>query len=261
MINLAKKLNLAHNLISELSVLDIDKVDRLALKCNLKGFDVLAVQSDIMRLAVILTLAVKVKVCYDELGISEEIYFDTMSDIRIWCEHNGNKGLKNYGWLKNHVTFELFKIGRLQFQFYECKNNSLIYKKLPFTYGAKLINIHIPAGEKLDEEKCIASIERSKEFFKFYFPEYDYELYFCESWLLFEDNRSFMDESSNIVRFMSLFDICYSVKIDVQAIERIFGKRRILKTKYPESTDLQRRAKAYILSGKRLGFGVGVIKK
>ena len=33
-------------------------------------------------------------------GISEKIYYDTMSDIKIWCKRNGNKGLKNYRWLK-----------------------------------------------------------------------------------------------------------------------------------------------------------------
>ena len=69
-----------------------------------------------------------------------------------------------------------------------------------------------------------------------------------------------MKEDSNILSFMSLFDIRFSVKIDKQAIERIYGKRRILKRSYPEDTDLQRRAKAYMLRGGRMGVGVGVIK-
>lgn len=69
-----------------------------------------------------------------------------------------------------------------------------------------------------------------------------------------------MAEESNIIKFMSLFDICYSVKIDEQAIERIFGKRKLLKKNYAERTDLQRRAKRYMLSGKRLGIGIGVKK-
>ena len=69
-----------------------------------------------------------------------------------------------------------------------------------------------------------------------------------------------MYADSNIVKFMSLFDICYSVKIDVQAIERIYGKRKLFKKNYSENTDLQRRAKAYMLSGNKLGIGIAVRK-
>ena len=57
-----------------------------------------------------------------------------------------------------------------------------------------------------------------------------------------------------------MFDIVYSSQDDRQAIERIFGKRRIIKSSYPENTTLQRNAKKYILSGKKLGIGIGVIE-
>ena len=132
---------------------------------------------------------------------------------------------------------------------------------LAFDYGEKLVYIHIPTGEKLNYVKCVESIELSKRFFKQLFPEYEYRYYFCESWLLFENNRDFMSAGSNIVSFMSLFDIRYSVGIDKQAIERIYGKRCIFKKNYPEKTALQLSAKKYMQSGKNLGIGVGVIAK
>ena len=69
-----------------------------------------------------------------------------------------------------------------------------------------------------------------------------------------------MADNSNILKFMSLFDICYSVKIDKQAIERIFGKRKFLKKNYTEKTSLQKRAKQYILKGNQLGMGIGIRK-
>ena len=143
MLNLATKIGLSSDLISQLKSTDKNSIDLLSDKCISKGFEVLKKEGDIMRLAVILNLAVQVKERYINLGIDEEIYYDTMSDIRIWCQHNGNKGLKNYRWLKNHVSFELFRIGRLQFQLYESKNKALLYNKLPFKYGDKLIYIHI----------------------------------------------------------------------------------------------------------------------
>ena len=263
MIELAEKIGLHPEVIRALEKLCKNKINyiyALSDKCISKGFHNLAGKSPMLALAVILKLAVDVKDKYDEVGISEKIYYDTMSDIKIWCEKTGNKGIKEYMWLRNHVRFELFRLGRLQFQLYECKNKALPYNKLPFAKGDNLINVHIPEGEKLDEEKCRESFIMAEEFFEKYFADFKYEYFFCESWLLFEDNREFMKPESNIMKFMSLFEICYSVKIDIQAIERIYGKRRLFKRNYCENTDLQRRAKQYMLDGNKLGIGIAVRK-
>ena len=261
MIKHAERLNLPENLINELGKLNEGEISSLAEKCLEKGFSAIKRKSDIERLGVILCCALKAKEQYERLGISDEIYYHTMSDIRIWCENNKNKGLKNYGWLSNHVRCELFRLGRLQFQLYPCKNRTLIYKKLPFDYGESLIYVHIPQGEKLSAEECIRSFEMAEEFFKKYFPDYNYRYYFCESWLLYEGNKEFMKEDSNILKFASMFTHAYSVKIDEQAIERIFGKRRFFKKLYPESSSLQKNAKAYMQEGGRLGVGIGYIDK
>lgn len=261
MITLAKRICLSEELIRKLETVSEEAVDIAAQRCLTEGFHVLKKENCLMRLAVILNLAVRIKEKYDAAGIDEKIYYDTMSDIRIWCEECGNRGLKNYGWLKNHVSFELFRLGRLQFQLYECKSKALPYKKLPFKCGERVVYIHIPRGERLEKARCIESLISADDFFKRYFPDYKYNYYFCESWLLYEGNRDFMAESSNIVSFMSLFDICYSIKIDKQAIERVYGKRRLFKRNYPQNTELQRRAKEYMLSGGRMGVGIGVIKR
>lgn len=261
MTELARKLNLPEKLIHKLSFVNEGKVKTLADKCLQKGFLTLKKESDTVRLAVILECAKRVRSKYEEAGIPDEIYYSTMSDIRIWCENNGNNGLRNYGWLSNHVKFELFRIGRLQFQLYECKNKTLLYNKLPFSYGDNLIYVHIPQGEKLTEEECRESLKRAGEFFRKCFPDYNYRYYFCESWLLFEGNKSFMAEDSNIVKFFRLFNHAYSVKIDEQAIERIFGKRRLFIKNYPETTSLQKNAKAYMQKGGKLGVGIGYIDK
>ena len=264
MINLAKRIGLHELLIKDLeSLIDNEKqtIDSIADKCMTKGFHFLKGKSPMVALAVILKLAVDVKEEYDKADIDEKIYYDTMSDIKIWCEKTDNKGIKEYMWLKNHVRFELFRLGRLQFQFYPCKNRTLLYNKLPFNFGDNLIYIHIPEGEKLSQDKCKESLSSAREFFAEYFPEFKYNFFFCESWLLFEGNKDFMKSDSNIVKFMSLFQHCYSVKVDVQAIERIYGKRKLLKKKYSENTDLQRRAKVYMQKGKKLGVGVAVIPR
>ena len=264
MTDLAEKIGLQPSVIRELKALSESKrelINKLSDKCISKGFHILKGKSPMIALAVILKLAADVKARYDRAGIDEKIYYDTMSDIKIWCEKTDNKGIKEYMWLRNHVKFELFRLGRLQFQLYECKNKTLLYKKLPFSRGDKLINVHIPEGERLDETKCLESFAAAERFFSEFFPGHKYKYYLCESWLLFEGNRDFMKDDSNIVKFMNMFEHCYSVKIDAQAIERIYGKRKLFKKNYPENTDLQRRAKDYMLKGNKLGIGVGVKRK
>ena len=56
---------------------------------------------------------------YRAHGISDEVLTDTLSDVKIWmnvCERKtGYIGLLEYGWLSNHFSFRLFRLGRLQF--------------------------------------------------------------------------------------------------------------------------------------------------
>ena len=257
------KLNLEENL--KLKVTDLINhngvsILRLSRKYAKKRTGCLKFKSDLTR------LACAVKACeitykkYQDKGIDDKIFFDTMDDIRIWCENNNNEGLKEYNWIKNQLGFELFKIGRLQFQLFKCNNPTLNYKKLPIKYGEKVVYIHIPQGEKLDYDACLASINSAKAFFRKYFPKYNFEYFFCESWLLYEKNNEFMNKDSNIIKFQSLFDIAYSVEEDAQAIERIFGKKERDVQCYKQETSLQKAAKEYMQSGGKLGIGIGCIK-
>lgn len=233
-------------------------------------------KSSIIKLAVALKCAEKTHLKYKNKGISDEIFQSTFSDIKIWCENCGNRGLENINWIKNHINFELFRLGRLQFQLLSCSNPMLDYSKLPFKRGENVVYIHIPQGEKLDFDECVKSIEAADVFFKTYFPDFHYNYYFCESWLIFENNRNFMAENSNIVKFMNLFDIHYSVNAEAQAFERIFNKDvnfnswiyKLNKNKrksdinsLSESTSLQKSAKCYLQGGSKLGIGIGTIPK
>jgi hypothetical protein len=261
---LAKIINLDSDLclsLDDFTVKNRKEIINLTTMCG-NGFDVLSSKSDMMRLAVCLEYAYLYTFSdYEELGISEDIFNDTMKDIAIWCENNNNKGLKNYKWIVNHLDCKLFKIGRLQYQLYQCNNKTLDYNYLPFGYGDNLIYVHIPQGEKLIYSDCVDSIFKAKSFFSKYFPEFEYRYFFCESWLLYDENYAFMEVSSNILQFQSLFELVYCDTDDSQAIERIFGKRRLIKSSYPENTTLQRNAKKYMLDGNKLGIGIGIIDK
>lgn len=231
-------------------------------------------QNPVVKLAIVLKAAEKTLKLYQKLNIGESIFRATFDDLRIWCENYKKRGWQYIGWLKNHVTGKLFKIGRLQYQIFTYKISNKKARNLPFSTGEKLIYVHIPQGEKLDIHACRESLRMANGFFRTYFPKYDYKYYFCESWLLYEGNRKFMKEDSNILQFMNLFDIHSSVELEEQALERIFhaneksypaffGKdlaaRQNTVRLLPENTSLQRATKQYLLDGNKLGIGIGTI--
>lgn len=262
---LADKINLNTKLKNKvLSLVDKDRAKLIYLcnKAKSGDFKSLFLKNDLTKLAIALMYSAEITYPkYKRANISDDIYFDTMKDFTVWCENNNGKGLKNLAWIKNHLNFELFKIGRLQFQIYKCDNRTLNYDLLPFNFGENLIYVHIPQGEKLVYADCVNSIKKAQSFFAQYFPDYKFEYFFCESWLLYGENWRFMDSSSNILRFSSLFDLIYSVEDDRQAIERIFGKSKILKSEYKEKTTLQRNAKRFMQNGGKMGVGIGLLNK
>lgn len=262
---LANKINLNSELKNKvLSLVERDRAKLISLckKADNYNFKSVFAKNDMIKLAVALLYSVEFTYPkYQKAVISDEIYFETMKDIAVWCENNNNKGLKNLPWIKNHLNFELFKLGRLQFQIYKCDNRTLNYDLLPFNFGENLIYVHIPQGEKLVYAECVNSLKNAKSFFGEYFPNYDFDYFFCESWLLYGENWQFMNSSSNILQFSTLFDLVYSFDDDRQAIERIFGKRQLIKSKYQENTALQRSAKRFMQNGGKLGVGIGILNK
>lgn len=69
---------------------------------------------------------------YQEHRIPEKYLIDTLSDVGIWmdvCEKKtGFPGLLEYGWLSNHFSFRLFRIGRLQFIAQESRVPAYVFR-------------------------------------------------------------------------------------------------------------------------------------
>lgn len=214
-----------------------------------------------------------VKENYGKKGISDKVFFDTLDDLRIWIddcfERTGKKGLYEIHWLVLHLRMQIFKIGRLQYQLGRYRFKA--YKGL--SKGDRVLNIHIPRGEKLDYGECVKSIDEAQSFFKEFFPDYG-SLFTCRSWLLFPDNRKFMKPDCNILRFSELFEIVGENYLPEPAYLWIFGIKLTnaqlianMKAKgcygytenLPADTSLQRSAIKYINGGGKLGEGEGVI--
>ena len=206
-----------------------------------------------------LQMACDVYGIYQEKAISDKVFDDTFYDITIWCEEcfrkNGFYGLEEAKWIANSINMKLFRLGRLQFEPIVLEED-LIGENVKLIKGTTVLNVHIPAGEKMDYKACLDSLKQAEDFFR-----NSYVAYMCDSWLLSPVLKEFLPEESNIVKFQNLFEVVKVYHDYPQGEERIFQDVRKDKENYPENSSLQKKAKRYILEGKDLGIGIGAFYK
>lgn len=247
--------------------------------CRKNRWEPFLKQKPMMKLALVYAFLPTVWDRYKKRDISEEIFWDTMSDIKIWIDDHrartGEDGLYELHWIMHHMNLNIFKIGRLQYQklFWFFKTP---YDKngVKISFGDKIINMHIPRGEKLDIEACEKSLQMAKEFFAEYFPEFPNDKYMCHSWLLYPHNKDFMPDGSNILKFAKMFDIVEEKETPQQTYLWLYGVKLknpdLMKNKketgnygfveiLPKKTSLQKSTVEYIKNGGKFGDALGVI--
>lgn len=228
-------------------------------------------------------LVLCLKPTYDKfikIGLSESVFYDTMTDIKIWGEdyrahNNGEVGLTEINWLHLHVNCEIFRFGRLQYQvgkFYFAKSVEINGRTV--RYGDKCYFIHIPRGGKLDSVSCKKSITLAVDTLEDVFRDVPTDFMLCQSWLLSSKNDNFMKPTSNIVRFAKMFrlvgeseEACGHMRwlFDINADEKLFEKSKkkngyyVNLTNFEPKTSLQAAAKDYIMKGGDLTSGKGVV--
>ena len=195
---------------------------------------------------------------YEKRGIGEVVFQDTFYDLTLWCENcfreYGEYGINEYDWFFRHLGLTMFRLGRLEFEEMASPWKITIGGRC-VEKGETVISVHIPQGEKLTQKSVKSSLKLGRMF-------WGEELaYVCHSWLLYPGVKEVLQEDSNILRFQKEF---WLVETDFQEREaewRIFGKIEEYPENYPEETSLQRNAKKYLLSGKKLGNGLGILKR
>lgn len=148
---------------------------------------------------------------YQRQGIPQTVLFDTLQDIVIWTSVHlsvhGELGLSEISWLKRHLSFRLFKLGRLQ---YCMAHSEFDIPSVNLKKGEPVVEVHIPEGESLLLEKCQSSLALAQAFFAQYFPDYAYDYYTCHSWLLAPSVLAIIDKTSNIANFQTLFHLAHN---------------------------------------------------
>lgn len=212
-----------------------------------------------LALAYLCRFACEVYPLYKEQEIEEQIFWDTFSDIRCWCENChrefGEYGINEIGWFWRHLKLTLFKLGRLQFELLDTKRpikGTVAGKEYDIPTGTPVISVHIQQGEPLLWEACEQSFAQAFQWFGKEIP------YICHSWLLYPGLKELMRADSNIIQFQNHFVVVASDYEWPDAERRIFGKVMENPAEYPEDSRLRKAAKQYLLAGNQLGNAVGI---
>lgn len=204
---------------------------------------------------------------YKERGLSDELFWDTIMDLRHkFDECVDCKGV--YGtfvpwWNTEFYNLRRFCLGRYQYDMSTFgKDDYVTSAGVTIKKGEKVLGFHIPSsGVPLTDEIRLDSFKKAYQFFEDYRREDGLMIFVCGSWLLYEGHREFLPEKSNILKFMNDFEIIESEEKDKFGDAwRVFGKYGDKSPKkWPEDTSMRRAFKQRVLSGGKTGHGFGVI--
>jgi len=194
--------------------------------------------------------------------ISEQIYYDTMSDIDIWAEDykktNGHYGIKEIKWIEKSLEMKIFKLGRLQFEVLEGESAQQIIRKSGLDGEFLVLDTHIQSGTSLYEEKCDESYDMAVKFYLERGYKFSNILFTCDSWLLNPQLKNMLSMESNIIKFQNRYTLISHDSESRQMEERVFGELKYNPVYYQEKTSLQKNLKKALFKGEKLGTARGI---
>jgi hypothetical protein len=203
------------------------------------------------RLCTMLRCALKIKAEYDRLGISEEIYVDTMGAfsrfVREHMESYGRYGFDRGSWTPRQVSAKLFRIGQMEYE-------------MTTLEGEPIISLHIPTDVDLRAEVLRPSMREGLAEFYRLFPEYVGRKVYCHSWLMSPQLRELLPEGSNILKFQEMFDMSPETNPGNGVLLWVFKNPKLPLEEMPENTSLQRKLKRFLLDGGQFLEGRGFLR-
>jgi hypothetical protein len=126
------------------------------------------------------------------------------------------------------------------------------------TPGDPILEVHIPAGEKMDFHACGESFKLAVDFFPKYFPDRPFKAFCCGSWLLNTQFQDMLPPESNIVRFQKEFYLFPIYAGGRSGVERIFRSGLKDLSTAPRDTSLRRAVLDHLQAGGYLRAGGGL---
>jgi hypothetical protein len=192
-----------------------------------------------------------------KLDLTEEIFYETMTDMTIWAKvclrDNGAWGLKEFDWVSLQLKADLYRLGRMQYHFIKFDGDQYIKGDRIVNKGDTVVNIHIPEGHEFTLDIRKDSYKRAYELMK-------NDVFVCNSWLLYPAHREFLPKESNILSFMDDFEIIDNHESDdLGNMWRVFNRRAsYIPSELPRNSGLQRAYADWIEKTGKNGSGYGI---
>lgn len=201
-------------------------------------------------------------------GIPEDVSRRILADIgRHVAVHRktttGGGGMVTPGWITHHLRGEIYQLGRLQFErgrLHEKTAAGLAEKGLPAAEGDLYLSVHIPDfSGPLTRGACDESLARARDFFPRYFPEEDYALVLCTSWLLDPQLKQYLGPHSNVIAFQDWFQGIRQLPEanDGGPVGFVFGDPDFAPADLPRRTSVERAVGDHLRAGRHWHGGVG----
>lgn len=233
----------------------IKQVDALSLPCGVHTYTA--------QLLLFICFSRKAKELYLAKGIDEQIWHDSMLDLKwklfeckevydIWGSFVAN-------WFPRFFIPDRFALGRLQFEIIPYEWTPYEKNGVSIQKGDKVINVHIPrTGTGIRREVLDDAYARAAEFFKDEFKDKPV-VFVCNTWLLYPGNKEFIPEKSNLRAFMENYDIV-KFRDDPKRgwLWRLFDTMEQNPDRLPADTSLRRAYINRIKAGGLTGSGSGV---
>lgn len=187
---------------------------------------------------------------YMALGIPEKIFVRTMEFCTRFIERN--KEIHGYyaflwgWWFPRQLAMREFRIEALEFEFTEQEK--------------KRIFIHIPSDADMRPISVQKTFDAFRDFLHRYYPAWENADWYCDSWMLSPALDKLLDKTSNILAFQRLFEVESWDPESMAVLDWVYpmdsGDAEALST----GTSLQKKMKAFLLDGGKVGWAKGKYK-
>lgn len=216
---------------------------------------------DMLYLIILMPL---LKARYEAEGIPQR-YFDGFAENLRHTEKAcftvyGIHGVSTGWWLIDYFKLKLFTIGRLQFRRRRFRISGT-GTGFQFREGDYYVDVHIPPGDALTREKCLAAYREAACFFCKRFGMKTI-IFGCFSWMLSPALGEMLPAGSNILAFAGDY-ILLEIRKDPSssAVSFIFNVPDLPADVdlLPEKTGLQRAVKRHLKAGKTIDPAFGLM--
>jgi hypothetical protein len=221
--------------------------------------------SRVLYLYVFLAATPIIRRWHEHLGIAEDISWATLADLGLWVRNyrivHGQTGFDEYGWLTYHFRGGIYRLGRLQFGRWRISfDPTTTTLDTRFHRGAPALGVHIPGGSPLTPQACDVAFAQARPFYERHFPNEQYCIAECNSWLLDQQLCEYLPAHSNIIQFQQRFTIVADTRwpADDEIARFVFGRPLPAALEsLPQSTMLQRAIVDHLRAGRHWYSQVG----